>query len=157
MNIADLYEEYSERLTRYAISLSHSLDRADDLVQETFVRALGHSQQLQGMNRFQQEAWLKRVLRNRFFDEQRTNQRQLQLGRQLTAQLRRRDSAARLPSFDEVIDLVPQEHRDVFDRRYRLGMNSSEIAQDLGISSGTVRYWLHQTIQCLREQIPQQP
>ena len=71
MNVADLYEEHREKLTRYAISLSRQLDRADDLVQETFVRALRHSGDLQRMNPYQQEAWLKRVLRNRFYDEER--------------------------------------------------------------------------------------
>ena len=155
MNVADLYEEYRDGLTRYAISLSRSLDRADDLVQETFIRALSHSGDLQGMNRHQQEAWLKRVLRNRFFDEERSSRRKRQLLQRLVSDHQRQESTLSLPEFDSVLELVPLEHQDVFEKRYRLGMNSAEIARDLGVSAGTVRYWLHQSIQCLRAQILQ--
>lgn len=155
MNVADLYEEYRDGLTRYAISLSRSLDRADDLVQETFVRALTHSGDLLSLNRYQQEAWLKRVLRNRFFDEERTRRRKKQLVQRLTSHMRRQDSGFVLPDFDAVLDLVPPEHRDIFEKRYRFGMNSTEIAHDLSVSAGTIRYKLHQSIQSLRAQISQ--
>jgi RNA polymerase sigma-70 factor (ECF subfamily) len=153
VSIADLYEEHREGLTCYAISLSRSLDRADDLVQETFVRALRHSEDLQDMNPFQQQAWLKRVLRNRFFDEERTRKRGRILVQRLVSDQHRQGSGASLPEFDALLDLVPPEYQDVFEKRYRLGMNSAEIARDLDIAAGTVRYWLHQSIQCLRAQI----
>ena len=155
MNVADLYEEYRDGLTRYAISLSRSLDRADDLVQETFIRALSHSGDLQGMNRHQQEAWLKRVLRNRFFDEERSSRRKRELVQRLISAHQRQEDSLSLPEFDSVLELVPLEHQNVFEKRYRLGMNSAEIARDLGVSAGTIRYWLHQSIQCLRAQILQ--
>jgi len=155
VNVADLYEEYRDGLTRYAISLSRSLDRADDLVQETFLRALSHSGDLQGMNRYQQEAWLKRVLRNRFFDEERSSRRKRQLVQRLISDYQRQENSLSLPEFDSVLELVPLEHQDVFEKRYRLGMNSAEIARDVGVSAGTIRYWLHQSIQCLRAQILQ--
>ena len=155
MSVATLYEEYRERLTRYAISLSRSLDRADDLVQETFVRALRHSGDLLSMNRYQQEAWLKRVLRNRFFDEERSSRRKRELVQRLISDHQRQESRLSLPEFDSVLELVPLEHQDVFEKRYRLGMNSTEIARDLGVPAGTIRHWLHQSIQCLRAQTPQ--
>lgn len=155
MSVVTLYEEYRERLTRYAISLSRSLDRADDLVQETFVRALRHSGDLLSMNPYQQEAWLKRVLRNRFYDEERARRRGRLLVQRLISDRHRQESSPSLPQFDAVLELVPPEYQDVFEKRYRLGMNSAEIARDLNIAAGTVRYWLHQSIQCLRAQIPQ--
>ena len=155
MNVADLYEDYRDGLTRYAISLSRSLDRADDLVQETFMRALQHSGDLHAMNRYQQEAWLKRVLRNRFFDEERSSKRKHLLVQRLVSDHQRQENGLSLPEFDSVLEFVPLEHRDVFEKRYRLGMNSAEIARSLGVSAGTIRYWLHQCIQCLRAQILQ--
>jgi len=155
VSIATLYEEHREGLTRYAISLSRNLDRADDLVQETFMRALRYSGDLLGMNPYQQEAWLKRVLRNRFYDEERARKRGRLLVQRLISDHQRQESRLSLPEFDSVLELVPLEHQDVFEKRYRLGMNSAEIASDLNIAPGTVRYWLHQSIQCLRAQIPQ--
>ena len=155
MNIADLYEEHRESLTRYALSLSHRLDRADDLVQETFVRALRHTSDLERMNRFQREAWLKRVLRNRFYDEQRTLARRRRLIGRLASDHARSANRAGLPEFETLLDCVPIEHRQLFEMRYRLGMNSAEIAQETNVPRGTVRYRLHECIRALRSQLPQ--
>jgi len=42
MTFADLYNEFEDKLRRYAMSLVRDPDRADDLVQETFIRAMAH-------------------------------------------------------------------------------------------------------------------
>jgi RNA polymerase sigma-70 factor (ECF subfamily) len=57
------------RLRAFAVSLTASTDRADDLVQETMVRALTHISQFQpGTNL---RAWLFTILRNQFNSEYR--------------------------------------------------------------------------------------
>jgi RNA polymerase sigma-70 factor, ECF subfamily len=155
VTIADLFEEHRDRLSRYALCLSRRLDRADDLVQETFLRALTHAVALQEMNSHQQEAWLKRVLRNRFYDEERTHRRAQRLVRVLVSERCRPAGNVGLPDFDALLAAVPLEHEQLFVMRYRLGMTSAEIARELGIPSGTVRFRLHQCIQCLRTQMLQ--
>jgi RNA polymerase sigma factor (sigma-70 family) len=55
--------------------------------------------------------------------------------------------------FDEILDRVPERFRDVLERRYRLGMNSSEIGMELGIPGATVRSHLHQAIRWLRAEL----
>src|SRR3954466_9456314 len=57
------------RLRAFAVSLTANTDRADDLVQETMVRALTHIGQFQpGTNL---RAWLFTILRNQFNSEYR--------------------------------------------------------------------------------------
>jgi RNA polymerase sigma-70 factor, ECF subfamily len=57
------------RLRAFAVSLTASSDRADDLVQETMLRALTHIDQFQpGTNL---RAWLFTILRNQFNSEYR--------------------------------------------------------------------------------------
>src|SRR5262245_56039337 len=57
------------RLRAFAVSLTASSDRADDLVQETMLRALTHIDQFQpGTN---MRAWLFTILRNQFNSEYR--------------------------------------------------------------------------------------
>ena len=57
------------RLRAFAISMSGNVDRADDLVQETLLRALAHIDSFQpGTNL---DAWLVTILRNRFRSEYR--------------------------------------------------------------------------------------
>ena len=87
--IADLYTEHQAPLTRYAMKLAHDPHRADDLVQETILRAMAHIDRLRRLNPYQRKAWLVRVLRNRFFDEQRAAKRRERLLGQLASGRRR--------------------------------------------------------------------
>ena len=149
-SIADLFEESRDRLFRYAISLCRTIERADDLIQETFLRALRHSRTLAQMNAFQRDAWLKRVLRNRFFDEERARKRANAAVVETIRHARRPTDNRGLVRFDEILDRVPERFRDVLEKRYHLGMNSTEIGYELGMPAATVRSHLHQAIRWLR-------
>src|SRR6478752_5287768 len=63
-------------LRAFATSLSGSLDRADDLVQETLLRALANIDSFQpGTNL---SAWLFTILRNQFRSEYRKRRREIE-------------------------------------------------------------------------------
>ena len=63
-------------LRQFAISLCRNADRADDLVQDTLLRAIAHIDSFrQGTNL---DAWLVTILRNRFFSECRERSRTVQ-------------------------------------------------------------------------------
>ena|SRR5271163_1827572 len=63
-------------LRAFAISLCGNIDRGDDLVQETLLRALTHIESFKpGTNL---AAWLFTILRNRFRDENRKRQREVE-------------------------------------------------------------------------------
>ncbi len=53
-------------------------------------------------------------------------------------------------------DLIPEQYRDLFEKRYRLGMNSQEIAEALGIPAPTVRSRLHLGMKKLRSKLRSQ-
>ena len=64
------------RLRAFAISLARTADRADDLVQETLVRACQNIRQFtKGTNL---QAWLITILRNEFYSEQRKRRREVE-------------------------------------------------------------------------------
>jgi len=153
VNIADLFESSRDRLLRYALSLCKTLDQADDLIQETFLRAMANAQTLAGMNEYQRDAWLKRVLRNRFFDGCRSRKRASDAAIEMIRRAKRPSSNAGLTELGDILDRVPDRFRSVFEKRYRFGMNSTEIGKDLGIPAATVRSHLHQGIQWLRSEM----
>jgi RNA polymerase sigma-70 factor (ECF subfamily) len=63
-------------LRRFALSLCGTIDRAEDLVQDTFLQALTHLDSFQpGTNL---AAWLVTILRNRFRDQYRRRQREVE-------------------------------------------------------------------------------
>ncbi len=62
-------------LRAFAISLCGNVDRADDLVQETLVRALSHLDKFERGTNLQ--AWLFTILRNLFHSEYRKKKREV--------------------------------------------------------------------------------
>ncbi len=151
MTLADLYEAHEAMLLRYANNLTQDADRADDLVQETFIRAMGHLTLIAMLVEQQQRAWLRRTLKNLFLDEQRRQQRQAALVEQLGfAQLTATTEPFAALLSPDPFALLPAESREIFEKRYILGMNSSEIAEELGIPAATVRSRLHFALKKLR-------
>ena len=152
LTVAELFEQYREKLTRYAGSLTHDSARADDLVQETFIQAMTHLGLLNQLNAYQRQTWLYQVLKNRFLDQLRTFRRRQALFEQLAQQSQNDDHsgmAGALPY--ELFDLVPLRYRDLLRKRYILGLNSDEIGKQLGIPAATVRSRLRLAIEWLRE------
>lgn len=150
MTIAEIHDAFERSLHRYAMRLVKDSDRADDLVQETFIRALAHLELLDQLNRHQQQAWLYRVLRNVFLDAQQSRQREQALAERLA-----RETQAILPLWEDVVssdvfELIPERYRDLLRKRYLLGMTSVEIARELGVPAATVRSRLHLAIKRLR-------
>ena len=63
-------------LRAFAISLSGNIDRADDLVQETLLRAIANIESFQpGKN---MSAWMFTILRNVYYSEHRKRRREVQ-------------------------------------------------------------------------------
>ena len=78
-------------LRAFAISLSGNVDRADDLVQETMLRALANIHSFQpGTN---MSAWLFTILRNLFRSEYRKRRREVEDTRRLAS----RKASSRIP------------------------------------------------------------
>jgi RNA polymerase sigma-70 factor (ECF subfamily) len=66
----DMLVEHLPHLRAFALRISRDRSLADDLVQETMLRALCNSDKfMRGTN---MEAWLSTILRNRFYDELRS-------------------------------------------------------------------------------------
>ena len=147
------FEEARELLFRYAMSLCGSIDQSDDLVQEAFIRALSHSATVDRLNPFQREAWLKRALRNRYFDECRSARRKRSLLTAMESQLRRDTASPILPGLDEILGEVSSADASLLEMRFRLGMNSTEIGKQLGIPAATVRSRLSRSLRALRSLI----
>lgn len=150
LTIDELYREYDHRLHRYAMGLTQDSNRANDLVQEAFIQAMTHLELLKQLKHYQRRAWLYRVLKNRFIDQQRARQREQALLGQLTDLV-----GVESHSFVDVglyglFDLVPERYRDLLKERYVLGMTSQEIGEKLGIPAATVRSRLRLAIKWLR-------
>lgn len=149
--ITAIYEELGSGLHRYALKLARDADRADDLVQETFVRAMPHAQLLEQLNQHQRRAWLCRTCRNLFLDQQRALQRQQALVEQLMQQAQSGGYPGPITLLHEVLPIIPERYRELLQQRYILGLTSEEIGDELGVPAATVRSRLRLARKWLRK------
>lgn len=128
-------------LRAFAISLSGSVDRADDLVQETLLRALAN------IDRFQPgtclQAWLFTILRNLFHTEFRRRRREVEDPDGLLA-----SRLAVLPNqpgsveFDELrraLAKLPPDQREALLLVSAQGFSYEEAAEITGTQLGTIK------------------
>jgi RNA polymerase sigma-70 factor (ECF subfamily) len=150
-----LYDEHAAVLWRYALRLTGDASQAEDVVQETLLRAWQHPEVI-GDSERPARAWLFTVARNMIIDDRRSARFRNVVGST------DEDGAPERSTPDEVNaaldrmligDAMAQlsaEHRAVIERSYYRGWTTAQIATDLGIAEGTVKSRLHYAVRALR-------
>ena len=150
-----LYNEHAAALWRYALRLTGDQARAEDVVQETLLRAWQHPEVSDDSER-SARAWLFTVARNMIIDERRSARFRNEVGAldasgtpESAGPDEVNTALDRLLITDAMAQLSP-EHRAVIRRSYYLGWSTTQIAEDLDIAEGTVKSRLHYAIRALR-------
>ena len=146
--ITELYTRYRSELLGYCCRICGNMSDAEDLLQETFIKALSHLDLLEDLNEKQRRAWLYKVARNLFYDSCR--RRTLEINS--LPQAEEADDGG----FSEVetamiLSALPPELSRLFARRYLDGCTSKELAEEYGLSPSGVRAALSRARKLLRE------
>ena len=154
-----LYDEHAAALWRYALRLTGDPARAEDVVQETLLRAWRHPEVTADTDR-PARAWLFTVARNMIIDERRSARFRNETGVPDPEQVADHSTAAATPDqVDNALDRIllstalsqlSDEHRAVVRRAYYQGWTTGQIADDLQIPEGTVKSRLHYAVRALR-------
>lgn len=133
------------RLRAFAVSLCRSPERADDLVQETVLRACEHIESFEpGTN---MAAWLTTILRNRFYSEQRRRWREVEdaEGMHAATLMTAPNQLAGIEQRElrAAFARLPDEAREVLHLVVASGLSYGEVAQICGCAVGTVKSRVH--------------
>jgi RNA polymerase sigma-70 factor, ECF subfamily len=129
------------RLRAFAISLCGNVDKADDLVQETLLRALSHIDQFEpGTN---MPAWLFTILRNLFRSDYRKRRREVEDddGSYAETLKSQPEQSGRL-EFEELpgaLAKLPADQREALILVGASGLSYEEAAQICGCPIGTIK------------------
>jgi RNA polymerase sigma-70 factor, ECF subfamily len=153
--VKELYDEHAAALWRYAWRLTGDRVRAQDVVQETLLRAWQHPEVAHDSER-SARAWLFTVARNMIIDESRSVRFRREVNTlDVTGAPERvcpdevNAALDRLLIAEALARLTP-EHRAVVTRSYLQGWTTAQIGADLGIADGTVKSRLHYALRALR-------
>lgn len=155
----DLLQEYVPRVYRFALRLTHDAHAAEDLTQETFLRAwrrhglLRHPEALR--------VWLFRITANLWRDHLRRGRLPAARAGPLPADcagatpapvrcLEDRDDLRRAL---EALEALPQRQRDVLSLSACEGFSAAEVSVILGISTEAVKASLCLARKKLREEL----
>ncbi len=149
-----LHEEHAAALWSYVVRLTgNDRGRAEDVVQETMLRAWRHSSALDG-SQGSVRAWLFTVARNIVVDEWRS--------RRVRPELTVADPPEAPGAGDRTDELLlswvvadaltrlSADHRAVLVECYYKGLSVAEAARRLGVPEGTVKSRTHYALRALR-------
>jgi RNA polymerase sigma-70 factor (ECF subfamily) len=128
-------------LRAYAISLTRDIHQAEDLVQETVLKAISKQEKYEAGTNLQ--AWLFTILRNLFFSAHRTKQREVEDadGVHAATMISIPDQEDRLTVQDlnAALARLPREQREALLLIGGEGLSYEEAAESLGIKVGTIK------------------
>ena len=152
MEIENLYGKFHKDLLSYCTAMTKNRSSAEDLVQETYLRAFTHWDDVEDLSTNQCRAWLYKTARNLFIDQVRKQSRETPSDEEQLA----------LASFEEdlseaavaqLIGRLPDKEKSIFYLRYFEGYNSKDLGELFALPSATIRSRLVSAKRRLREWI----
>ena len=149
-----IYREHHRRVYAIALRLARDPDRAEEIVQDAFVRAWRSLPSFNGDSRL--STWLHSVAVNAALDAVRARSRRdarldpdVDLDR-YAAEVGRAMPGADL-DLERAVASLPEGAREIVILHYIEGYPCAEIAERLGVVEGTVKSQLHRARKLLKE------
>ncbi|MHC4519577.1 MAG: RNA polymerase sigma factor [Planctomycetota bacterium] len=148
----------------FAIALNKIADptEAEDIAQESFLKAHSHLHRLRDPSRF--AGWLSRIVTQQCTNVVRSNiRRRTALGSGTTSweALEAIPAPSSNPGLTEgqiqfvrqTVRQLPEKSQRLIIMRFMAGLSAVQIARQLGKRPGTVRVWLHRAYKTLRKDL----
>ncbi|MCA1840810.1 MAG: RNA polymerase sigma factor [Actinomycetota bacterium] len=156
---AALYKEYVPHVHRYVASRVQGSQKVEDIVAETFVRAL------RSINRYEFRgieftAWLVRIARNLIVDVVQSNYATLEVSHDIIPESASSEEVETkiLESSDAetlraTMDKLVVEHKTVLELRFVQGRSVIETAKVMGKSDGAVRVLQFRALKAMKREL----
>lgn len=156
--LAELYDLYGGMIYRLVLRIVRDPGIAQDLVQETFLRAWNRAGAFDS-ERGAPGPWLLAIARNRALDYLRAHSRR----GPNTIELNETEHPARFVGLSEplhfdvtrqvkrALEQLGDDQREAIELAYFEGMSQSEIAERMGQPLGTVKTWMRRAMLRMRE------
>jgi RNA polymerase sigma-70 factor (ECF subfamily) len=145
----ELVRRHQGRVRGYLAKVSGNAALADDLAQDTFIRAWDRLASYRGSGNF--SAWLMKIAHNEFLQSLRRTARERRLSQQLVDE----GGDGELPStlggrpdagvtdLPRLLSVLSEEERSVLVLSYAYGYSHAEIVEVTGLPLGTVKSHIH--------------
>lgn len=156
--ILSALDRHEGPLIRYAVRLTGDVDRARDVVQETFLRLCSQPRsEVEG----RVAEWLFTVCRNKALDVKRKEQPMTEMSEEQaavrtspepgpTAAIEQEDTLSKVL---QVMNGLPDNQREVLRLKFQQGLSYKEISRVTELTVGNVGYLIHVGLKSLKEKL----
>eukprot|EP00831_Metopus_contortus_P019869 TRINITY_DN18664_c0_g1_i1.p1 TRINITY_DN18664_c0_g1~~TRINITY_DN18664_c0_g1_i1.p1 ORF type:complete len:187 (+),score=34.94 TRINITY_DN18664_c0_g1_i1:196-756(+) len=147
--INEIFQEKMKLIYKYLIKLGCNKDNAEDIVQDTFYKALKY---IDGIQADKISAWLFKVAINKYYDLCRKNNRYIYLNidekifkESLTDSKLVEDFILNIERKEEILEIlnsISDIYKNLLLFKYDMGLSYKEISELLGINENTVKTYL---------------
>lgn len=147
--ITEIFQQKMNLIYKYLVKLGCSQDNAEDIVQDTFYKALKY---IDGIQADKISAWLFKVAINKYYDLCRKNNKHIHLNideeifkESLTDRKLVEDFILNLERKEEILQIlnsISDIQKNLLFFKYDMGLSYKEIAELLGINENTVKTYL---------------
>ncbi|PAV31003.1 hypothetical protein CIL05_04650 [Virgibacillus profundi] len=154
----ELFEQYQLPLFRYLMQMTRNRELAEELLQETFYRAMVS---LKVKNMLHARAWLFKVARNLFIDSVRkSNAEQRMVDKVKMEHIpisdlgnpeQQLEKRTRQEELEEVMGMLPERMQTILYLREIQGLTYKELSTTMNLTESQVKTTLHRARQKFRE------
>ncbi len=136
----DMHDKYYKDLYRYAYKLASNKDEAEDILQESLLRAWTGIESIKDMNSV--KSWLLTIVKREFFrkiaSQKRRKEDSLTDNDYLIPSTMDLDIKSELNEVLKVIMMLEEEYREVLILQTVYGFKTREISEQLGANENTI-------------------
>ncbi|MFN3918061.1 MAG: RNA polymerase sigma factor [Flavobacteriales bacterium] len=140
---SELYDNYSAALYGVIIKMVHNQEKANDILQDVFVKIWKNIDRLD-LNKGSLYTWMLNITRNTTIDFLRSKNERVKIqSTEDNVALIDRNNNHTLNTdtllLKELVEKLPAEQREIINLAYYCGRTQEEIAEELNIPLGTVK------------------
>lgn len=146
-NVKDVMEKYSDMVYRIALTRSGTIENAEDIFQEVFIK---FSEKKPSFNNEKHEkAWFIRVTINlsKNINKSAWNRRVFTLDESITFENKEETNVF------SIVSELPQNYKTVIYLSYYEGYKVKEIAEIMNKREGTIKTWLYRAREILKQKL----
>ncbi|MFI3287852.1 MAG: sigma-70 family RNA polymerase sigma factor [Rikenellaceae bacterium] len=165
--VETLIQRHSARLYNYIAGMVADRSSADDIMQETFLKAVASIERGKYNDDGRFVSWLMRIAHNQVIDYFRVNKRRREVASEdsvmeiasvrsmgydtgAEGKIIREQTAAQL---QKLVDSLPKEQREVVVMRHFMNLSFKEIAEQTGVSINTALGRMRYALKNLRKEV----
>jgi len=151
--LAELIDLHGRRVYRQAWAILRNGTDAEDIFQETFLRAFRFAASFRGKSL---RAWLARITVNCCMDFLAGRKKQESAVSEYARQKKIEtvaESPVDMPLLTDLLELIPEKEREIVAMRFAADLSYGEISELTGMAEGSLRNIVSRAIKTLRQEL----